>query len=163
MENCIAMLLSISSLINVGYVCWYACCANAEYLTLVCRSLIKGRDDIMANRVYPDRRRRHRLNAEFEISLPHQVKGRTKNISTVSVSFEVITDNIDAFCPGTIIPFGIRTINMTHDSIVKNFSLCGKGLITRREVIEETTGCGIKLNLGVLFMEELNFWAPSNN
>ena len=35
--------------------------------------------------------------------------------------------------------------------------LSGKGLIIRREVIDKTTGCGIKLNLGVLFMEELNF------
>ena len=118
---------------------------------------------MLAKVIYPNRRRRQRLNAEFEISLPHQVKGRTKNISTVSVSFEVITDNIDAFCPGTIIPFGIRTINMTHDSIVKNFSLCGKGLITRREVLEETTGCNIKLNLTVLFIRTPNFWVPCNN
>ncbi len=117
----------------------------------------------MAKGVYPDRRRRKRLNGEFEILLPHQVKGRTKNISTISVSFEVITDNIDAFCSGTIIPFGITTLNMTHDSLMTKFSLNGKGLITRREVIEETTGCGIKLNLTLLFMQKLSFWVPANN
>ena len=118
---------------------------------------------MMAKVIYPNRRRRQRLNVKFEISLPHQVKGRTKNVNTIGVSFEVITDNIDAFCPGTIIPFGITTINMTHDSIMTKFNLCGKGLITRREVIEEANGCGIKLNLTVLFTQKLNFWVPSNN
>jgi len=118
---------------------------------------------MLATVIYPNRRRRQRLNGEFEITLPHQVKGRTKNISTISVSFEVIMDNIAEFCPGTIIPFGITTINMTHDSIVTKFSLSGKGLVTRREVIEETTGCGIKLNVTVLFMQKLSFWVPSNN
>ncbi len=118
---------------------------------------------MLAKEVYPDKRRRQRLNKKFEISLPHQVKGRTKNVSAIGVSFEVLTDNIAAFCPGTIIPFEITTINMTHDSIVTKLSLSGKGLITRREVIEESTGCGIKLNLTVLFMQKLNFWVPSNN
>ena len=117
----------------------------------------------MAKEVYPDRRRRQRLNGEFEISLPHQVKGRTKNVSAIGVSFEVITDNTDAFCPGTIITFEITTINMTHDSKVKKLYLNGKGLIIRREVIEETTGGGIKLNLTVRFMKKLDFWVPSNN
>ncbi len=61
---------------------------------------------------------------------------------------------------------------MTHDSKVKKLCLSGKGLIICREVIEETTGCGIKLNLAVQFMEKLitekliteklNFWVPSS-
>ena len=117
----------------------------------------------MANKVYPDRRLRLRLNGQFEISLPHQVKGRTKNVSSFGVTFEVITDNIAAYCLGTIISFEIATINMTHDSIVTDLSLVGKGLITRREVIEKTTDCSIKLNVTVLFMQRLNFWVPANN
>jgi len=52
---------------------------------------------------------------------------------------------------------------MIHDSIMTKFSLCGKGLITRREVREETTGCGIKLNVTVLFMQKPSFWVPSIN
>ncbi len=45
--------------------------------------------------------------------------------------------------------------------------LSGKGLIICRDVIDETTGCGIKLNLAVQFMEKLiteklNFWVPSS-
>ncbi len=118
--------------------------------------------------IHPNRRRRQRLNEEFEISLPHQVKGRTKNVSANGASFEVITDDIDAFCLGTIIPLEIITINMTHDSKVMKLCLSGKGLIICREVIAETTGRSIKLNLSVQFtekliMEEYNFWAHSNN
>ncbi len=118
---------------------------------------------MLAKERYPNRRRRQRLNWEFEISLLHQVKGRTKNVSANGASFEVITDDIDAFCPGTIIPLEITTINMTHDSKVKKLCLSGKGLIICREVIEETTGCGIKLNISIQFKEKLNFWVPSNN
>ena len=118
---------------------------------------------MLAKERYPNRRRRQRLDGEFEISLLHQVKGRTKNISANGASFEVITDDIDAFCPGTIIPLEITTINMTHDSKVKKLCLSGKGLIICREIIEETAGCGIKLNIAVQFKEKLDFWVPSNN
>ncbi len=112
---------------------------------------------------YPNRRRRQRLNGKFEILLLHQVKGRTKNISANGAAFEVITDDIDAFCPGTIIPLEITTINITHDSKMKRLCLSGKGFIICREVIEKTTRCGIKLNIAVQFTEKLNFWVPSNN
>ncbi len=123
---------------------------------------------MLAKERYPNRRRSQRLNEEFEITLPHQVKGRTKNVSANGASFEVITDDIDAFCPGTIIPLEITTINMTHDSKVMKLCLSGKGLIICREVIEETTGRCIKLNLAVQFtekliMEKYNFWVHSNN
>jgi hypothetical protein len=118
---------------------------------------------MLAKERYPNRRRSQRLNGEFEISLLHQVKGRTKNVSANGASFEVITDDIDAFCPGTIIPLEITTINMTQDSKVKKLCLSGKGLIICREVIEGNIGCGIKLNIAVQFKEKLNFWVPSNN
>lgn len=118
---------------------------------------------MMAKAVYPNRRRRQRLDGQFIISLPHQVKGRTKNVSANGVSFEVITDDIDAFCPGRIIPLEITTINITHDSKVKKLCLSGKGLIICREVIEETIDCRMKLNIAVQFIEKLNFWVPSNN
>ena len=131
---------------------------------------------MLAKEVYPDKRRRQRLNKKFEISLPHQVKGRTKNVSTNGASFEVITNDIDAFCPGTIIPLTITTIttiSTTHDSKVMKLDLSGKGLIVCREVVEEIAGCGIKLNIVVQFveklimgkpiMENLDSWILSNN
>ena len=118
---------------------------------------------MLAKEVYHDRRYRQRLNEKFEISLPHQVKGRTINVSAIGASFEVITDDIDMFSPGTIIPLKITTIYMSFDSTVTKFCLSGKGLIICREVIEKTTGCDIKLNIAVQFMGKLNFWVPSNN
>ncbi len=118
---------------------------------------------MLAKVMYPNRRRRQRHRWEFEISLLHQVKGRTKNVSANGASFEVITDDINAFSPDTIIPLEITTINITHDSKVKKLFLSGKGLIICREVIWKTTGCGIKLNITVQFTKKLDFWVPSNN
>ncbi len=123
---------------------------------------------MLAKVMYPNRRRGQRLNGEFEISLLHQAKGRIKNVSANGASFEVITDDINAFCPGTIIPLEITSINMTLDSKVMKLCLSGKGLIICREVIEGNIGCGIKLNIAVQFTKrlntkKLNFWVPSNN
>ena len=118
---------------------------------------------MLAKVTYPYRRRKQRLNAAFEISLPNQVKGRTKDVSANGVSFEVITDDIDAFRPGTIIPLEITTANTTLDSKMEKVHLSGKGLIVSREIVEETTDCGIRLNIAVQFKEKLNLWVPSNN
>ncbi|MBC8549378.1 MAG: hypothetical protein H8D23_06975 [Candidatus Brocadiales bacterium] len=46
---------------------------------------------------------------------------------------------------------------------MKKLRLSGKGLIISREVVEEATDCGVKLNIAVQFKEKLNFWVPSNN
>ncbi len=118
---------------------------------------------MLAKVKYPYRRRKQRLNVALEISLPNQVKGRTKNISATGVSFEVIADDIDAFRPGIIIPLEITTTNITHESKLKNLRLSGKGLIISREVVEETTASGSRLNIAVQLKDKLNFWVPSIN
>ena len=118
---------------------------------------------MLARVTFPNRRRRQRLNGEFEISFPDQVKGRTKDVSANGASFEVITDDIDAFRPGTVIPLEITTANTTLDSKMKKLRLSGKGLIISREIIEEATDCGVKLSIAVQFKEKLNFWVPANN
>ncbi|GAX60627.1 2,3-bisphosphoglycerate-dependent phosphoglycerate mutase [Candidatus Scalindua japonica] len=113
--------------------------------------------------IYPNRRRRQRINGEFEVSFPDQIKGRTKNVSAHGASFEVITDNPDTFSPGAVITLEIATPNTTLDSKMRKLRLSGKGVIISREVIEKTTGCRVKLNIAVQFKEKLNFWVPSNN
>ncbi len=118
---------------------------------------------MLAKVTFPNRRRRQRLDGEFKITLPHQVTGRTKNVSANGASFEIITDKIDAFLPGTIVPLEITSTNITHDSNVKELCLGGKGLIVSREVIGEATGCGVKLSISVQFKKKLSFWVPSNN
>ncbi|MFQ5687677.1 MAG: hypothetical protein ACE5GV_13565 [Candidatus Scalindua sp.] len=112
---------------------------------------------------YPYRRRKQRLNAALEISLPNQVKGRTKNVSANGVSFEVIVDDINTFRPGTIIPLEITTTNITHESKLKNLRLSGKGLIISREVVDETTASGSRLNIAVQLRDKLDFWVPYIN
>ena len=118
---------------------------------------------MLAKVIYHYRRRNQRLNAALEISLPNQVKGRTINVSANGVSFEVITDDIDAFRPGTIIPLEIATINTTHESKLKNLRLSGKGLIISREVVGKTTASGSRLNIAVQLKDKLDFWVPSIN
>ncbi len=118
---------------------------------------------MLAKVTYPNRRRRQRLDGGFEISFPDQSKGRTRNVSSNGASFEVTTDDIDAFLPGTIIPLQITTANTTLDSKMKKVCLSGKGLIVSREVIEESADNGIRLNIAVQFKQKLNFWVPSNN
>lgn len=118
---------------------------------------------MIAKVTYPFRRRKQRLKAAFEISLPNQVKGRTINVSANGISFEVIADDIDAFRPGTIIPLEITTINTTHESKLKNLRLSGKGLIISREVVEKTTASGTRLNIAVQLKDKLSFWVPSIN
>lgn len=119
---------------------------------------------MISKAIYPNRRRSRRVNFVFEISLPDQVKGWTKDVSVNGASFEIITEDIDAFCPGKIIPLEITTINTTHDSVIGKISLTGKGLIIR-EVIKESSSreSGRRVTIAVYFMEKLNFWVPSNN
>ncbi len=118
---------------------------------------------MLAKIIYHYRRRNQRLNAALEISLPNQVKGKTNNVSTTGVSFEVIADDIDAFRPGTIIPLEITTINTTLGSKLKNLRLSGEGLIISREVVKETSDRGSKLNIAVQLRNKLDFWVPSTN
>ena len=118
---------------------------------------------MLAKVKFPYRRRNQRLNAALEISLPNQVKGRTKNVSATGVSFEVIADDIDAFRPGTIIPFEITTVNTTHESKLKDLRLSGEGIIISREVVGESTVGGSKLYIAVHLKDTLDFWVPSIN
>ncbi len=119
---------------------------------------------MIAKVTYPNRRRSRRINFVFEISLPDHVKGWTKNVSANGASFEIITEDVDAFCPGKVIPLEITTINTTNDSKMRTISLRGKGLIIRELIRETASGeSGKKVTITVFFMEKLNFWVPSNN
>ena len=98
----------------------------------------------------PDKRLNQRLNLSFEISLPEQ-KGKTINISAGGVYFEVITNDIDAFAPGAIIPLQISAV----DSNERKLNLSGEGLITRED-IKESSSAASRLCIAVQFTEKLN-------
>jgi len=103
-----------------------------------------------------ENRLNQRLNLSFDISLSEQ-KGKTINVSTTGAYFEIITDNIDAFAPGSVIPLQIAAI----DSNEKTLNLSGEGLIIRED-IKETSSAGSRLCIAVQFTEKLNVnMAPS--
>ena len=91
-----------------------------------------------------------RLNLSFDISLPDQ-KGKTINISASGVYFEVITDDIDAFAPGSVIPLQISAV----DTNKRELNLSGEGLIIRED-IKEKSADGNRLCVAVQFTEKLN-------
>jgi len=91
-----------------------------------------------------------RLNLSFDISLPEK-KGKTINISATGVYFEVITDDVDAFAPGSVIPLQISAV----DTNERRLDLSGEGLIIREDIKEESAG-GKRLCVAVQFTEKLN-------
>ncbi len=97
-----------------------------------------------------DKRDNQRLNLSFDISLPEQ-KGKTINVSATGVYFEVLTDNVDAFAPGSVIPLQIAAV----DANERTLKLSGDGLIIREEV-KETSADGSRVCVAVQFTEKLN-------
>ncbi len=98
----------------------------------------------------PDKRLNQRLNLSFDISLPDQ-KGKTINVSATGVYFEVITNDIDAFSPGAVIPLQISAV----DSNERTLNLSGEGLIIRED-IKETSSAGSRVCIAVQFTKKLN-------
>lgn len=98
----------------------------------------------------PDKRLNQRLNLSFDITLPEQ-KGKTINISASGAYFEVITNDIDAFTPGAIIPLQISAV----DSNKRKLNLSGEGLIIRED-IKEFSRAASRLCVAVQFTEKLN-------
>ena len=67
---------------------------------------------MQAKEKYYDRRRNKRRNLSFEIAIPDQV-GKTINVSASGVYFEVITNDMNVYSPGTTIPLKITAVNAT--------------------------------------------------
>ena len=97
-----------------------------------------------------DNRVNTRLDLALEISLPDK-NGKTVNISASGVCFEVITDDIDAFAPGSVIPLQISAV----DTNKRELNLSGEGLIIRED-IKEKSADGNRLCIAVQFTEKLN-------
>ncbi len=97
-----------------------------------------------------ENRLNQRLNLSFDISLLNQ-KGNTINISATGVYFEVITDDIDAFAPRSVIPLQISSV-ATNERLL---NLTGEGLIIRED-IKKKSADGNRLCVAVQFTEKLN-------
>jgi hypothetical protein len=101
-----------------------------------------------------DRRIDKRLELPLQISLYDQ-SGKTINISATGVYFEVITDDIEAFSPGTTIPIQITADTSTPGSGERKIILNGNGTIIRNN-IKNVTSHGNELGVAVQFNEHLN-------
>ena len=100
------------------------------------------------------RRRNERLNVTFEILvLDH--KGKTINVGARGVYFEVITNDMEAFPLGSVIPLQINIVTNAPGSRERKLNLSGKGTVIRNCIIENP---GHENNLGVALelTEKLN-------
>ena len=101
-----------------------------------------------------DKRCNERIDLSFTITLPGQ-DGETKNISASGVYFEVITDDIEAFTPGTVIPIQITATTSTPGFEERNIKLKGEGCIVRNNIKNVTTQ-GNRLGVALEFKNKLN-------
>lgn len=101
-----------------------------------------------------DKRNNERIDLSFLISLPGQ-DGKTKNISASGVYFEVITNDIEAFTPGTIIPIQITATTTTPGFEERIIKLKGEGCVIRNNV-EDVTTHGNRLGVALEFKDKLN-------
>ncbi|MHC4453417.1 MAG: hypothetical protein ACYSWS_01815 [Planctomycetota bacterium] len=112
------------------------------------------RNSMLTKEYDSDKRTNTRLDLSLEISLPDQ-NGRTINISPCGVYFEVITNDIDAFAIGTILPVQIAASTTTPGFEDRKIKLDGNGLVVRND-IKEVTDCGSKLCIALQFKNTLS-------
>ncbi|MEK6766028.1 MAG: hypothetical protein AABY49_07400 [Planctomycetota bacterium] len=100
-----------------------------------------------------DKRINERLNLSLQISLPGQ-NGKTINVSASGVYFEVITNDIDLFAPGTTLPIQITAFTTTPGIEERKIKLYGQGCVVRNS-IEYVTGRGSRLCVALEFKDTL--------
>ncbi len=107
------------------------------------------------------RRQSERQNISFEVLFDDQ-SGKSINVSASGVYFEVATNDIEAFSPGTTIPIQINTVTaVTPYSRERKLKLTGEGLIIRNYIIENP-GHENSLGIAVKFVDKLNIRVDSD-
>ena len=101
-----------------------------------------------------NKRAGERLDLSFQILLDEH-DGKTINVSATGVFFEVITDDIHAFSPGTEIPIEIAAETAAPGSGTRKLQLSGSGVVTRNN-IKNITGRGNQMCVAAEFKEKLN-------
>ncbi len=95
-----------------------------------------------------------RVELPLKMSL-YDKSGKAVNISATGVYFEVITEDIDAFSPGTTIPIQITADTSTPGIGERKIKLNGNGIVSRNK-IRNVTRHGNELGVAVQFNEQLN-------
>ncbi len=99
------------------------------------------------------RRNNLRLNRSFEVSVL-DYDGKTVNVSARGVYFEVATNDIEAFPPGTSIPLQINAVTNTYEGRERKFKLSGRGSVIRNCIIENPDHAN-SLGVALEFTEKL--------
>ncbi len=100
------------------------------------------------------RRSDARLNRSFDVSvLDHN--GKTVNVSASGVYFEMITNDMEAFPPGTTIPLQISAVTNISEDQERKFKLSGIGTVIRNCIIENPDHAN-SLGVALKFTEKLN-------
>jgi len=113
---------------------------------------VKG-NDMQLTKEDKDRRVDDRIELPLQITLYDQ-SGKAMNISATGVYFEVITEDIEAFAPGTTIPIRITADTITLGNGEGKIKLSGNGTVIRSEV-KNVTSQGIEIGVAVQFLDRL--------
>jgi hypothetical protein len=111
-------------------------------------------DSMTTSERVPDRRVDIRQDLSLQITLPGH-KGETINISAAGVYFEVMTNDIEAFSPGTTIPVQIEASAITPGFKAREINLKGNGEIVRND-IKDVIPHGHRLGVAMKFKERLD-------
>jgi len=95
-----------------------------------------------------------RMDLSLQISVPGQ-EGTTTNISASGVYFEIVTDDMSAYTPGTTMPIEINAVTNTPGCEERNVRLKGQGFIVRND-IKDVTSQGNRLGIALEFKEKFN-------
>jgi len=100
------------------------------------------------------RRNAVRLDNSFKVSVTDH-NGKTVNVSASGVYFEVTTNDIETFSPGTIIPLQIDAVTSTYDGRDEKLILSGRGKVIRSCIVENPDHAN-RLGVALEFMEKLD-------
>ncbi len=99
------------------------------------------------------RRNSVRLNCSLGISLPDH-NGKTVNVSASGVYFEVVTNDMEVFSPGTTHPLQIVVDTHTNEDRDKKLIISGRGKVIRNCIIERPDHAN-SLEVALEFTEKL--------
>ncbi len=99
----------------------------------------------------------HRASERMDLALQillYDLQGKTVNISSNGVCFEVITKDIEVFATGSAIPIEITTVTSIPGLAERDVRLKGEGFVVRHEV-KDVTGRGNRLRVALEFRDRL--------
>lgn len=122
--------------------------------------LLSDQNTRQGDRRCDPRRQGERRNVSFEV-LTFDQSGKTINVSASGIYFEVATNDMEAFSPGTRIPLQINTVTTSPDSKERKLKLTGRGLVIRNCIIENPNHEN-SLGIAVKFTETLHIVVDSD-